>query len=180
MKKQVICLTTGIILAGMLSGCSPDVIEHQFHIYTQSSTEYATESINANEAMNNLENLFKSHGADIKINIIEAFPEDTIGNTDPLGSITTTTVTQQDIETWLMKGSDKDNYLCIYKACEKDTGLYGQLSIVSEHVNLLYQAFQSLGEDQWEHLKTNGSVYLFNSWVEVDGQYYIETVLTYR
>ena len=182
MKKIILQLVIGIASVALFTGCSRDIIEHQFHVDSETNTEYVTETVNAQELMQRFEDYLKQHGFDTKL-VLGTNSPDKLTTTsgkpaeNPLDDVSIHDVSPEKLNQWL---TDPDSRLCIYTECERDGGLYEQLPIIMNHMNKFYVALQSLGDD-WEEgegFQGKRTMHVLSSMVEQDGAYYIESVLT--
>ena len=92
MEIKKLLFAVGISSIVLLSGCSRDMIEHQFHVDSETNTEYVTETIDAQEVTQQFEEYLKLHGFDAKIGFITYDPEDINvyayqATKDPLGDV---------------------------------------------------------------------------------------------
>ena len=182
MKRLVFQAAVGIMSAALLTGCSHDVIEHQFHIDTQTNNASVTEIINANDLMQTFDQYLKLHGFDIRTVLRTEAKEDLISTDSsagivPLDDVSIRDISPEKLNEWV---KNPDNRLCIYTECEPDGGLYEQLPIIMNHMNKFYIALQSLG-DGWsdgEAFEGKEDMFFLSSMVEQDGTYYIESILT--
>lgn len=178
--KKIFCQSIiGIVSIALFTGCSRDIIEHQFHVDVETQKESVTDIIDAEENTKEFEEYLKQHGFETQIALITNTPDDlfSFGTTDPLDDVSLSDISQERLDNWV---NNPDSKLCIYTECEKDSGLYGQIPIVMNHMNTFYLALQSLG-DNWEEgeaFQDKENMYLLSSMVEQDGKYYIETILT--
>ncbi|HJB59995.1 MAG TPA: hypothetical protein H9771_10170 [Candidatus Faecalibacterium faecipullorum] len=181
-KEIIVQSVIGIMSIAMFTGCSRDVIEHQFHIETQTQIESVTDIIDSEESIQTFEEYLKQHGFEAKIGFLTIEPEDFLfdsKNPPPLDDVSIRDISPEKLNEWV---ANPDSRLCIYTECEPDGGLYEQLPIVMNHMNKFYVALQSLG-DEWEKgegFKDKTDMYLLSSMVEENGKYYLETILTTR
>lgn len=184
MEIKKLLFAVGISSIVLLSGCSRDMIEHQFHVDSETNTEYVTETIDAQGLTQQFEEYLKLHGFDAKIGFLTHDPEDIKvsahqATKDPLDDVSLSDVSQDRLMEW---AENPDSRLCIYAECDRDTGLYGLLPVMMKQMNTFYQTLQSLG-DEWEEgegFKGKTDMYLLSSMVEENGKYYLETILTTR
>ena len=183
-KKMRLFFAVGISSIVLFSGCSRDMIEHQFHVDSETNTEYITETINAQELTQRFEDNLEQHGFATKLTLV-TYPPDKLTTTskkpaaNPLDDVSIHDVSPEKLNQWL---TDPDSRLCIYTECERDGGLYEQLPIIMNHMNKFYVALQSLG-DGWSDGKAfegKEDMFFLSSMVEKDGTYYIESLLTTR
>lgn len=181
MKKIILQSVIGIASVALFTGCSRDVIEHQFHVDSETNTEYVTETVNAQELTQQFEDYLEQHEFDTKLVLGTSSPEKlsttSYGSPESLDDVSIRDVTPEKLNEWV---KNPDNRLCIYTECEPDGGLYEQLPIIMNHMNKFYVALQSLGDD-WEEgegFQGKGTMHVLSSMVEQDGTYYIESVLT--
>lgn len=185
MKKIFLQPIIGIVSLALFTGCSRNIIEHQFHVDSETNTEYVTETVNAQELTQQFEDYLEQHGFDTKLVLVTSSPDKLI-NSDPfdstnapLADVSISDVSQARLTEWV---ADPDSRLCIYTECERDSGLYEQLPIIMNHMNKFYVALQSLG-DGWSDGKAfegKEDMFFLSSMVEKDGTYYIESLLTTR
>ena len=158
------------------------MIEHQFHVDSETNTEYITETINAQELTQRFEDYLEQHGFATKLTLV-TYPPDKLTTTskkpaaNPLDDVSIRDISSKKLNEWL---TDPDSRLCIYTECEPDGGLYEQLPIIMNHMNKFYIALQSLG-DGWsdgEAFEGKEDMFFLSSMVEKDGTYYIESILT--
>lgn len=183
MKNIFLQSIIGIVSLALFTGCNQDIIEHQFHVDSETNTEYVTETVNAQELTQQFEDYLEQHGFDTKLVLVTSSP-DKLTNSDPfdstnapLADVSISDISQARLTEWV---ADPDSRLCIYTECEPDGGLYEQLPIIMNHMNKFYVALQSLGDD-WEEgegFQGKGTMHVLSSMVEQNGAYYIESVLT--
>ena len=181
MKKIMLQSIIGIASVALFTGCSRDVIEHQFHVDSETNTEYATETVNAQELTQQFENYLEQHGFDTKLVLLTHSPDKLkkpdLASPEPLDDVSIRDISPEKLNEWV---ANPDSRLCIYTECERDSGLYEQLPIIMNHMNKFYIALQSLG-DGWsdgEAFEGNEDMFFLSSMVEQDGTYYIESILT--
>ena len=158
------------------------MIEHQFHVDSETNTEYITETINAQELTQRFEDYLEQHGFATKLTLVTC-PPDKLTTTsskpaeNPLDDVSIRDISTEKLNEWL---TDPDSRLCIYTECEPDGGLYEQLPIIMNHMNKFYIALQSLGDGWSDGVTFEGKedMFFLNSMVEKDGTYYIESILT--
>ena len=184
MKKIFLQSIIGIVSLALFTGCNRDIIEHQFHVDSETNTEYVTETVNAQELTQQFEYYLKQHGFDTELVLLTSSPDklhlfNSLDPPQPLDDISIHDVSPEKLNEWV---KNPDSRLCIYTECEPDGGLYEQLPIIMNHMNKFYIALQSLG-DEWEKgegFKGKTDMYLLSSMVEENGKYYLETILTTR
>ena len=180
-EKHIVSLISGAIIACMLTSCSSEKIEHQFHTDVSINTEYVTlESIKTEntQKFQQMDEYLQAHGLNFKLSILsgdvkEPFDEN-INETASLNDALLAWVDNPNIE------------LCIYKECDATIGLHGQMEIVMEHMEMFYNALQNLSDDNWTKIKENGNCYpgdeaiiLQGRLVQSGNQYYIESSIVY-
>lgn len=179
-KEIIVQSAIGIMSIAMFTGCSRDVIEHQFHIETQTQIESVTDIIDSEESTQTFEEYLKQHGFEAKIGFLTIEPEDFLfdsKNPPPLDDVSIRDISPEKLNEWV---ANPDSRLCIYTECEPDGGLYEQLPIIMNHMNKFYIALQSLGDGWSEDKAFEGKedMFFLSSMVEQDGTYYIESILT--
>lgn len=187
MKKAAAVLLGGVLAAGLLSGCSRTIIEHQFH------TEYVggtgtggtggtggTTVVDFSESLNKLEKLLAEHGIKLYASVADMSFN---WGVDNRGDVNDTTIQPEKLKKWLEKPS---NGLFIYKECAKENLDNFKFTDYIEtwlgHVELIYEAFSGLSEEEWAQLKQKTSVLYVNGMVGTydDGvpPFYVETTVT--
>lgn len=161
MKKAAAVLLGGVLAAGLLSGCSRTIIEHQFH------TEYVgggaggsgtggtggTTVVNYSETLKKLDELLAEHSFMLQV----VYPER--GTMFPVeAGVTLDDNTKSiDLTTWM---SDPTSKLYISKKVagsndEIDAYSYPEyIKDWSEHLDMIYEAFSKLTEEDWKDLRT--------------------------
>ena len=181
LKKRFLIAATGVAAVFLLAGCSPDVIEHQFHTDVSVDTEYVTlepTDVENTQRFQTMSSFLEPHGFKFRL----SFYTDEL---DPLqDDVTVDSVSLESLRLWIEKPGRP---LCIYKKCEtSNMGFHDQLLVVMDHVNVFYNALQQLSEEDWEALYHNASaasnkdkaIYLQSRLVEKEGTYYYESSIT--
>lgn len=182
MKNIFLQSIIGIVSLALFTGCNQDIIEHQFHVDSETNTEYVTETVNAQELTQQFEDyLEQQHGFDAKFMLGTNSPDKlrtlSYDSPEPLDDVSIRDISSEKLNEWV---ETPDSRLCIYTECERDSGLYEQLPIIMNHMNKFYIALQSLG-DGWsedEAFEGKEDMFFLSSMVEKDGTYYIESILT--
>lgn len=160
MKKAAAVLLGGVLAAGLLSGCSRTIIEHQFH------TEYVgdgaggsgtggtggTTVVDFSESFRKLEQLLNDNG----IVLIATAP---VWQLSPLrdsaGNLNNTTIQTEDLADFV---EDRNGKIILYeKFADTDEELeaypYSEyIKTWDNYLEMLYEAFSGLTGDQWRKL----------------------------
>ena len=165
----------------LLAGCSPDMIEHQFHTDVSVDTEYVTldpVNVENTQIFQTMDQLLNKYGLGLRLSFSTKI------YTTSIGDINTTSISPEALDTWL---KDAEKPLYIYKKWESNNiSFYDQLTVTMEHMDQFYTAFQQISEEEWKVLKdsiSNNSyvvlpvIYLRSRLIQKDGIYYIESAV---
>ena len=181
LKKHFLIAATGMAAVFLLAGCSPDMIEHQFHTDVSVDTEYVTldpVNVENTQIFQTMDQLLKKYGLGLRLSFSTKI------YTTSIGDINTTSISPEALDTWL---KDAEKPLYIYKKWESNNiSFYDQLTVTMEHMDQFYTAFQQISEEEWKVLKdsiSNNSyvvlpvIYLRSRLIQKDGIYYIESAV---
>lgn len=181
LKKHFLIAATGMAAVFLLAGCSPDMIEHQFHTDVSVDTEYVTldpVNVENTQIFQTMDQLLNKYGLGLRLSFSTKI------YTTSIGDINTTSISPEALDAWL---KDAEKPLYIYKKWESNNiSFYDQLTVTMEHMDQFYTAFQQISEEEWKVLKdsiSNNSyvvlpvIYLRNRLIQKDGIYYIESAV---
>ena len=181
LKKHFLIAATGMATVFLLAGCSPDMIEHQFHTDVSVDTEYVTldpVNVENTQIFQTMDQLLNKYGLGLRLSFSTKI------YTTSIGDINTTSISPEALDTWL---KDAEKPLYIYKKWESNNiSFYDQLTVTMEHMDQFYTAFQQISEEEWKVLKdsiSNNSyvvlpvIYLRSRLIQKDGIYYIESAV---
>lgn len=181
LKKHFLIAATGMAAVFLLAGCSPDMIEHQFHTDVSVDTEYVTldpVNVENTQIFQTMDQLLNKYGLGLRLSFSTKI------YTTSIGDINTTSISPEALDTWL---KDAEKPLYIYKKWESNNiSFYDQLTVTMEHMDQFYTAFQQISEEEWKVLKdsiSNNSyvvlpvIYLRSRLIQKDGIYYIESAV---
>lgn len=161
MKKAAAVLLGGVLAAGLLSGCSRTIIEHQFHTEyvgggTGTGSTGGTTVVDFSESFRKLEQLLNDHG----VILIATAP---VWQLSPLrdsaGNLNNTTIQTEDLADFV---GDRNGKIILYeKFADSDEELeaypYSEyIKTWDNYLEMLYEAFSGLTGDQWVDLWMNG------------------------
>lgn len=182
LKKHFSIAATGMAAVFLLAGCSPDVIEHQFHTDVSVDTEYVTldpVDVENTQIFQTMDQFLNKYGLGLQLSL------STGNRSNPIDDMSTTSISQEALDAWL---KDADKPLCIYKECgSDDINFHDQLTVSMEHMNQFYTAFQQVSEEKWKDLKDSISestyeglpvIFLQSRLIQKDGTYYVESSVT--
>lgn len=180
-KKHFLIAATGMAAVFLLAGCSPDVIEHQFHTGVSVDTEYVTldpVDVENTQIFQTMDQFLNKYGLGLRLSFSTKI------YTTSIGDINTTSISPEALDAWL---KDAEKPLYIYKKWESNNiSFYDQLTVTMEHMDQFYTAFQQISEEEWKVLKdsiSNNSyvvlpvIYLRSRLIQKDGIYYIESAV---
>lgn len=180
-NKILSVLLASAIVAGMLSGCSKEIIEHQ--IITEiignggstGGSQQETAVVEADPVVQGLEELLKEHGLYLEIYIADAnsvgpfspFGPSPVVDLDKVDSNYTdySVVTQEEFNDWI-NGTNK-NSVCVYRRWEPDELLlYSSetteylsntvyFDAVFKQLEIIKGYFSQLNETEWESIELN-------------------------
>ena len=181
LKKHFLIAIAGMSAVFLLAGCSPDMIEHQFHTDVSVDTEYVTldpVDVENTQIFQTMDQLLNKYGLGLRLSFSTKI------YTTSIGDINTTSISPEALDTWL---KDAEKPLYIYKKWESNNiSFYDQLTVTMEHMDQFYTAFQQISEEEWKVLKdsiSNNSyvvlpvIYLRSRLIQKDGIYYIESAV---
>lgn len=181
LKKHFLIAATGMAAVFLLAGCSPDMIEHQFHTDVSVDTEYVTldpVNVENTQIFQTMDQLLNKYGLGLRLSFSTKI------YTTSIGDINTTSISPEALDAWL---KDAEKPLYIYKKWESNNiSFYDQLTVTMEHMDQFYTAFQQISEEEWKVLKdsiSNNSyvvlpvIYLRSRLIQKDGIYYIESAV---
>lgn len=182
LKKRFLIAATGVAAVFLLAGCSPDVIEHQFHTDVSVDTEYVTldpVDVENTQIFQTMDQFLNKYGLGLRLSLL------TESRTTPIGDGYTTSISPEALDAWL---KDAEKPLCIYKKWESDNiSFHDQLAVTMESMKQFYTAFQQVSEKEWIALRDSipainynvlPVIYLQSRLIERNGTYYIESSVT--
>lgn len=203
MKKAAAAVSAGAVLVSMLSGCSQTIIEHQFHTeYLEGGSGGAggnavTTVIPISASYTRLEELLFEHG--IMLNVVApAWKSPTLKDQD--GDLKITTILPEQMEDFAsqnyMVRPKTDKIIFYQKIADSDEALEAYsyadyLATWEKHLDMIYEAFSKLTDEQWMSLWFYGSpLYITTCRVTQDSvsggsyqphpPYYVETAILNR
>ena len=178
LKKHFLIAATGMAAVFLLAGCSPDMIEHQFHTDVSVDTEYVTldpVDVENTQIFQTVDQFLNKYGLGLRLSLL------TENRDTPIGDVNTTSISPEALDAWL---KDAEKPLYIYKKWESDSiSFHDQLAVTMESMKQFYTAFQQVSEEEWITLR--GSIpainynvlpviYLHSYLIESDGEHYVE------